>query len=131
MIWKIEKKENRREKETNNMAIEMMKRKGIIKMFLSFHSFGQYILTPWGFATGNPYPPDYQVRRDFFVAFVSAALDIRLGTITMNLVRRSLAKRRFLRQDSDVSLGRTERFVFRKTENVAKELSRRLFLHRP
>lgn len=34
-------------------------KKDDIKMYVSFHSFGQFILTPWGNDRGNPYPRDY------------------------------------------------------------------------
>ena len=34
-------------------------KKNEIAMYVSFHSFGQFILTPWGNDRGNPYPRDY------------------------------------------------------------------------
>ena len=34
-------------------------KKSEIEMYISFHSFGQFILTPWGNDIRNPYPRDY------------------------------------------------------------------------
>ena len=47
------------EGETFAISEFLGEKKDEIEMYVSFHSFGQFILTPWGNDRGNPYPRDY------------------------------------------------------------------------
>merc|ERR1711860_138306 len=46
------------EPETQAVAKFILSQKDRLKMYLSFHAYGQWFLTPWGY--GRVYPTDYK-----------------------------------------------------------------------
>ncbi|XP_074657393.1 carboxypeptidase B-like [Tubulanus polymorphus] len=61
------------EPETKAVAKFILSRKNQIKMYLSFHAYGQYFLTPWGY--GRVYPDDFSDLRRVAQNAVNAIRD--------------------------------------------------------
>lgn len=61
------------ESETRNVGRVMMDNKDRLKLYVSLHSYGQYLVYPWGYA-GDEMPPEWK-KLDDFARKVSKAIE--------------------------------------------------------